>query len=134
MARVSIYHVYALLDYLLSFFFNPSLLCLGESSCERFRCNSQKNRFPYLFGYFSTQQKNESKRFFYTSVEKSDFSNLVQKKVTFPHRSKKLSTPFWVFSSFSCAESSPSIRKGYSCSISLWKSKVHVQKIIPSPR
>ena len=98
------------------------------------RYGNHKNRISLSLGYFSAQQKNESKRFFYTSVEKSDFSNLVQKKVTFPHRSKKLSTPFWVFSSFSCAESSPSIRKGYSCSISLWKSKVHVQKIIPSPR
>ena len=58
----------------------------------------------------------------------------VQKKVTFPHWSKKFSALFWVLStSLSCAESSPSIRKGNSCSIWLWKSKFHVQKIIPCP-
>ena len=58
----------------------------------------------------------------------------MQKKVTFPHWSKKFSALFWVLStSLSCAESSPSIRKGNSCSIWLWKSKFHVQKIIPCP-
>ena len=55
-------------------------------------------------------------------------------KILFPHWSKKFSALFWVLStSLSCAESSPSIRKGNSCSIWLWKSKFHVQKIIPCP-
>ena len=94
----------------------------------------RRKYFSLSLGYFSAPQKNENTRFSYTSVGKSDFSNHVQKKVTFPHWSKKFSALFWVLStSLSCAESSPSIRKGNSCSIWLWKSKFHVQKIIPCP-